>query len=149
MSDDCCTDTGCSMDTAGDNGTCTDTVLSSDIDTTTSVETVILKHKIDSAVDDSISNHQSTSLNSPISTDDVGAQTISDGNSSQTQKSKRSKAANFWPCIRIVVFILIIIVLLLICKLKTIFVYEFVLKLFKYVVFYHIFRLYFRVQSEK
>lgn len=118
MSDDCCNDTGCSVDT-GDSGTCTDTTTSAD--TTTSVQTVNLGHTIVSAVSGGIDNQQNVSLSSPISTENAGTQTTSDGNTSRTKDSKCSKASSLLPCIRIVVFILVVIVLLLMCKLKTTF----------------------------
>lgn len=110
-------DTGCSVDAGIDSGTCTDTIISAD--TTTSVNTVNSGHEINSAITEGIDNQPNLSLHSPISTEDPGTQTISDGNTSQTKKSKCNKATSFLPCIRIVVFILVVIVLLLMCKLKT------------------------------
>lgn len=107
MSDDCCVDTGCSVDTGGDSGICSDA--------TTCVETVFSGHEIDSAANDGIPDHHNVSFHSPVSIDDAGIQTISDGSTSRTKKSGH-KAANCLPCVRIVVFILVIIVLLLICK---------------------------------
>lgn len=130
MSDDRCTDTVCSVDADIDSGTCTDTMTS--VDTETSVTTVNSGHEIVPAVSDGIENHQNISLHSPIPTDDARTQTIPDENTSRTTNSKCSKVASFLPFIRIVVFILVVIVFLLMCKLKNYICLLFMLKLLKH-----------------
>lgn len=105
-----------SVDTRGDGGTCSDTIASAN--TTASVKTINSIHGIDSIASDSIVNKQNVSPNKPISTEEAATPTTSDGNTSRTKTIKCSKAACFWPYIRIVLFIVVIIVLFLMCKLK-------------------------------
>lgn len=137
MSCDHSVDTGCSVDTGGDSGICTDTVNTS--------------HDIVSVASDSIGNHHNVLLNSPTSNNNPGTQTISDRNTSRTKKSRCSRRPSYMPCIRIIVFALIIVVLLLMCKMNICF--KFILKLLSYsiqiiIVFLFII-FFFRVQKRK
>lgn len=113
MSKDCRADTGSSVNADGNRGTITDIYTEACADTS-----VKSSQDIDLAVSECIDNHHNVSLHRPISTDDAGIQTSFDRKTSRTKKSGRSKATNFLPCIRLVVFILVIIVLLLICNLE-------------------------------
>lgn len=126
MSVDCSDNAGSSVDTSRNSETCTSADVSTDAKS--SVKTANVSHDIDSAANGSIANHRNGSVHNPISTDDAEIETIPNGNTSRTKKSRCSRRS-FLPCIRLVVFILIIVVLLLICKLKRSFACEFMLML--------------------
>lgn len=119
MSSDHCAHTDCSLDTGGDSGICTETAVCSD--TITCVETMHLSQNINSVANDG---------NVPISIDDIETQAISDGCTPRAENSRCSKYAHYLTCIRFVVFILVIVVFVLICK--KIICYAVMLKLLRY-----------------